>query len=139
MMTMAAANLVEPGERVARGATLFTVVRNDRLELAASVPARSAADIRPGQPVRFVADGQTLEGRVARVSPTINPATRAVEVYAQVANPNGRLKGNTFATGRIVGRTVADALLVPSAAVRPFVEQIREMRHYVPTTIQWSR
>jgi len=110
--------VVEPGERVSRGATLFTVVRTDRLELAASVPARSAADIRVGQAVRFAADGQQLEGRVARVSPTINPATRAIEVYVQVPNADGRLKGNTFATGRIVGRTIGDALLVPSAAVR---------------------
>lgn len=32
----------ETGERVTRGATLFTVVRNDVLELEASVPARQA-------------------------------------------------------------------------------------------------
>jgi RND family efflux transporter MFP subunit len=113
-----ATRAVEAGEHVARGATLFTVVRNDRLELAASVPARQASDIAPGQAVRFVADGQALEGRVARVSPTINPASRAVEVYLQVDNPGGRLKGNTFATGRIIGRTVRDALLVPIAAIR---------------------
>jgi membrane fusion protein (multidrug efflux system) len=109
---------VEVGERVSRGAAMFTVVRNDQLELAASVPARQANEIRPGQPVRFVADGQALEGRVARVSPTINPATRAVEVYLQVGNPGGRLKGNTFAAGRIIGRTIDDAILVPVAAIR---------------------
>ncbi|HEY0971488.1 MAG TPA: efflux RND transporter periplasmic adaptor subunit, partial [Gemmatimonadales bacterium] len=113
-----AARSVEAGEHVARGAALFTLVRNDRLELAASVPARQAGEIRPGQPVRFVADGHQLEGRVARVSPTINPATRAVEVYLEVPNPGGRLRGNTFATGRIVGRTIPDALLVPVAAIR---------------------
>lgn len=113
-----AARSVEAGEHVARGAALFTLVRNDRLELAASVPARQAGEIRPGQPVRFVADGQRLEGRVARVSPTINPATRAIEVYLEVPNPGGRLLGNTFATGRIVGRSIPGALLVPVAAIR---------------------
>ncbi|HEX5581146.1 MAG TPA: efflux RND transporter periplasmic adaptor subunit, partial [Gemmatimonadaceae bacterium] len=113
-----AARSVEAGEHVARGAALFTLVRNDRLELAASVPARQASEIRPGQTVRFVADGQALEGRVARVSPTINPATRSIEVYLQLPNPGGRLKGNTFATGRIIGRTIPDAVLVPVAAIR---------------------
>ncbi|HEU4629971.1 MAG TPA: efflux RND transporter periplasmic adaptor subunit [Gemmatimonadaceae bacterium] len=113
-----AARTAEPGEHVARGAALFSLVRNDQLELAASVPARDAGTIRPGQPVRFVADGQAMEGRVARVSPTVNPATRAVTVYLQVPNPDGRLKGYTFATGRIIGRTIPDAVLVPSAAVR---------------------
>ena len=123
--------LVENGEHVSRGATLLTVVRNDRLELQADVPARQANEIRPGQPVRFAADGLPLEGQVARVSPTVNPATRAVAVYVQVVNPGGRLKGNTFATGRIIGRTIADALVVPVAAVRqgsgdapPFVYRI---------------
>ena len=123
--------LVESGEHVSRGATLLSVVRNDRLELQADVPARQANEIRPGQPVRFAADGLPLEGQVARVSPTVNPATRAVAVYVQVANPGGRLKGNTFATGRIIGRTIPDALVVPVAAVRqgsgdapPFVYRI---------------
>lgn len=110
--------LVERGEHVARGASLFTVVRNDRLELRADVPARQANAIRPGQVVRFMADGTALEGRVARVSPTVNPATRAVAIYVQVDNPGGRLKGNTFATGRIIGQVVPDAVLVPVAAIR---------------------
>ena len=123
--------LVERGERVTRGASLFTVVRNDRLELRADVPARQASEIQPGQQVRFVADGHALEGEVARVSPTVNPATRAVSVYVQVTNPDGRLRGNTFASGRIIGRTISDAVLVPSAAVRqsgddqaPFVYRV---------------
>lgn len=110
--------MVERGEHVARGAAMFTVVRNDQLELRADVPARVANDIRPGQAVRFVADGQPLDGRVARVSPLVNPATRAVTVYVQVSNPGGRLKGNTFATGSIIGQVIPDAVLVPVAAIR---------------------
>lgn len=113
-----AARQVESGEHVTRGAELFTLVRNDQLELAANVPARQANTVLPGQPVRFVADGQALEGRVARVSPTINSASRSVAVYLQVPNPGGRLKGNTFASGRIIGRTIPDALLIPAAALR---------------------
>jgi RND family efflux transporter MFP subunit len=37
-----------PGEHVARGASLFTIVRGDVLELAAAVPERSAAGVRAG-------------------------------------------------------------------------------------------
>ena len=110
--------LVENGEHVARGASMFTVVRSDVLELAARVPARFANDVRAGQVVRFAADGRRFDGRVARVSPTVDPATRSLTVYVQVPNPDGRLKGNTFASGRVIGQTVADALLVPAPAVR---------------------
>ena len=127
-----AERVVENGERVARGATMFTLVRNDVLELAAAVPARQATGVVAGQVVRFSAGGREFTGKVARVSPTIDPATRAITVYVQIPNPRGELKGGTLATGRVVGRTVRDALVVPAAALRqgagdgrPFVYRIR--------------
>jgi membrane fusion protein, multidrug efflux system len=104
--------------RVSRGAPMFTLVKNDVLELAASVPARFASDVRPGQVAKFTADGRSFDGRVSRVSPTVDPQTRAVTVYVQVPNASGTLKGNTFAQGRVVGRTIPDAVLVPLGAVR---------------------
>lgn len=109
---------VESGERVARGASMFTIVRTDVLELAAAVPARQSNDIRAGQTVHFNAAGQDLDGRVARVSPTVDPSSRSVTVYVQVPNANGAIRGGTAATGRIVLRTVAGALVVPSTAIR---------------------
>jgi RND family efflux transporter MFP subunit len=129
---------VESGETVSRGAQLFTVVRNDVLELEAAVPARFAGDVRPGMPVRFNANGRELNGRVARVSPTINPANRSVTIYLQLPNPGGALKGNTFATGRIVARTVSGTVVVPTSSIRygqqqnaPFVYRIAgdEVQH----------
>ena len=110
--------LVENGEHLARGAEMFSLVRNDVLELAAAVPARVATDVRAGQTVHFNVDGQRMEGRVARVSPTVDPTSRAVTVYVQIPNANGAIKGNSFATGRIVSRLIPGAVLVPLAAVR---------------------
>ena len=121
---------VEVGEHVARGATLFTVVRSDVLELAASVPERNTVGLRPGQAVKFSAGGQDFQGRVARISPTIDPSTRSVTVYIQIPNDGGRLKGGTFATGRVIGRTLSEALVIPSTAVKqtgegtPFVYRL---------------
>jgi len=124
---------VEGGERVARGAPLFTVVRSEVLELEAVVPARRARGVAPGQRVRFTVDGRTFEGRVARVGPTIDPATRSLRVYVQVPNADGAIKGGTFVTGRIVTGVIRDALVVPVSAVHhrpdggaPFVYVIRE-------------
>jgi RND family efflux transporter MFP subunit len=123
--------LVEAGEHLAKGAPMFTIVRNGVLELAAAVPARQSAALRIGQVVHFVADGRRFDGRVARVSPTIDPATRAVTVYIQVPNPGGTIRGGTFATGRVVSRTLSNVLGVPTAALRqspedgkPFVYRI---------------
>ena len=109
---------IESGEHVSRGATMFTVVRNDVLELAASVPARRATGVRAGQTVYFNADGREFTGRVARVSPTIDPATRAITVYVQIPNTSGSLKGGTFASGRVVGKSAPNAIAIPSPAIR---------------------
>jgi RND family efflux transporter MFP subunit len=113
-----AERLVENGEHVARGASMFTVVRSDVLELAAAVPARQANEIRVGQRVHFATAGRDFDGRVARVSPTIDPANRSVTVYVQVPNASGTLKGNSFATGRVVFRTVDSAIVIPVTALR---------------------
>lgn len=109
---------VESGEHVARGASLFSVVRDDVLELVAAMPSREASTVRVGQSVRFVADGRALAGRVARVSPTIDPVTRAVTVYVQIPNPSRALRGGTFATGQVVTQTISNVLAVPRDAVR---------------------
>jgi RND family efflux transporter MFP subunit len=113
---------VEGNERMQRGATMFTIVRGDVLELAAALPERLANGVRAGQKVRFVAGGRALEGSVARVSPTVDPATRAVTVFVEVPNPGGALRGNTFVTGRVVGRRLEDALIVPTSALRQAAE-----------------
>jgi membrane fusion protein, multidrug efflux system len=123
--------LVDGGVHLARGAPMFTIVRSGTLELAAAVPARQATAVRTGQVVHFVADGRRFDGKVARVSPTIDPATRSVTVYVQIPNPGNTLRGGSFATGRVVSRTLTNALAIPTAALRqgqedgkPFVYRI---------------
>ncbi len=110
--------MVEGSAHVSKGAPLFTIVRNGTLELAAAVPARRAAEVRVGQIVHFVADAKRFDGRVARVSPTVDPTTRAITAYVEIPNPGGTLRGGTFATGRVVSRTLTDVLLVPTTALR---------------------
>ncbi len=125
----------ENGEHIARGTLMFTVVRNEVLELTAAIPARLANGIVPGQTVHFDVEGKPRNGKVARVSPTIDPLSRSITVYAQVLNPGGTIKGGTFATGRVVRRVLQDALTVPSAAVRqrpntgsPFIYKVANDR-----------
>ncbi len=109
---------VQNGENTARGAEMFTLVRSEVLELTATFPARRSGEVKPGLPVRFMADARQFNGRVARVSPTIDPASRSITVYVQIPNPRGELKGNTFATGQIISKTIDGALVVPQSAIR---------------------
>ena len=112
---------VENGEHVSNGAQMFSVVRNDVLELAAAVPERVAGSVETGQSVRFMANARSFEGRVARISPTVDPLSRSVTVYVQVPNSDGALKGGTFATGTLLARNIAGAITVPISAVRQTV------------------
>ncbi len=110
--------LTSDGEHLTRGQPLFTLVRTGVLELAAAVPARRANGLVPGQVAHFSAEGRQFTGKVARVSPTVDPASRSVTVYVQVPNASNALKGGTFATGRVVARVIKDALVVPTSAIR---------------------
>jgi RND family efflux transporter MFP subunit len=112
---------------------MFSLVRSDVLELAAAVPARQANSVRVGQTVHFVADARAFDGKVARVSPTVDPTTRSITVYTQIPNASGALKGGTFASGRVVSRKVTNALVVPTTAIRqspddnrPFVYRLAD-------------
>ena len=109
---------VQPGERVSVSTPLFTLVRNETLELAANVPSRMANLVQPGQTVRLSVDDRAVESTVARVSPTVDPVSRSVTVYVRVPNANRAIKGNTFVSGRIIGDRRGDALLIPTSAIR---------------------
>ena len=122
---------VEGGEHLSKGAPLFSLVQNGTLELAAAVPSRHASGVRVGQSVLFTADGRQFSGRVARMSPTVDPTTRAVTAYVQVSNAGGALRGGTFATGRVVSRVLDGVIAVPMSALKqsqdkgaPFVYRI---------------
>ena len=109
--------LVDIGEHVSKGASIFTLVRSQTLELAATVPERRASSIKIGQKVSFAAQGLSFTGKVARVSPTIDPTTRSITVYVDIDNSDGTLKGNSLATGDVIASTVNGVLLIPTSAL----------------------
>jgi len=112
---------VDGGEAVGMDAPLFTVVNSDTLELSGQIPVDRAARVRVGAPVAFTltaAPDRELRGRVARIDPVADPGTRQVGVYVQLANTKHEIIGGQFATGRIVGDKVENAVVIPELAVR---------------------
>lgn len=112
---------VDGGEAVGMDAPLFTVVNSDTLELSGQIPVDRAAHVRVGAPVAFTltaAPDRELRGRVARIDPVADPGTRQVGVYVQLANAKHEIIGGQFATGRIVGEKVENAVVIPELAVR---------------------
>jgi RND family efflux transporter MFP subunit len=109
------------GEYLAAGAPVVTLVRMDPLRLRAEVPERSAPSVRAGQKVRVTVEGDSsvYEGRVMRLSPTIDEQNRMLMVEADVQN-NGTLRPGSFARVDIVTDEADMALTVPSSAIVTF-------------------
>lgn len=112
---------VSQGEAVSPGDVLVTVVNTTQLELAGQVPVLAAARVQRGQRVEFAVSaypGEVFEGTVARVDPTADPATRQVGVYLRLPNPNRRIVGGVFATGRVATATGDSVMALPQGAIR---------------------
>lgn len=110
---------VSAGDVVQPGAALFTVVDPSSMRFEGSVPAEQLGQVRLGAPVSFTVNGypgRAFAGRVTRINPTADPATRQVRIVISIPNAEGRLVGGLFATGRVATET-RTGLLVPVNAV----------------------
>lgn len=98
------------------GQTLFTLIRDGRLEWRAEVPGADLGRLAVGQPVRITpAGGQPLDGRVRLVAPTVDPASRMGRVLVDVPAQGGARAG-MFARGEFV-LGEAPVLTLPQSAL----------------------
>lgn len=110
--------VVSPGDIVAPGTALYSIIDPRSLRVQADVPTAALGDVRVGAPVVFRVNGsdRELSGRVTRVVPMVNPQTRQVRLLASVPNGGGALVAGLFVEGRVVAE-VRQGLLVPEQAV----------------------
>lgn len=103
------------GAVVQSGQELFRLIRGDRLEWRAELPAADLSRIRPGMAASLVTPGKMrVAGRVRMVGPTIDPQTRLGLVYVDLDGKGA--SAGMFASGEIeIGR--ARVLTLPQSAV----------------------
>lgn len=113
---------VSPGEYVAAGQPVVTLVRADRLRFTAGVPESRAAAIRVGQEIHIDSGDQAgpLTASITRVSPTVIQSSRSVLIEADVENPDLKLQAGLFAEAELVVDPAAAAIVVPASAVSRF-------------------
>jgi RND family efflux transporter MFP subunit len=109
---------VAAGDVVQLGAAMFTVVDPRSLRLEATVPAEDISRLRPGTPVEFTVTGfdRRFSGKIERINPSVDPATRQVRIYAAIPNAQQSLVAGLFAEGR-VATDARRAVAVPLSAV----------------------
>jgi HlyD family secretion protein len=112
---------VEPGDVVAAGRTLLTMVVDGDLQLVAQVDERNLAFLKPGLAATATADAfpdAVFPAAVATIAPSVDPARGTVEVRFRVDAPPAFLRADmTVSVNVDVGRK-GRALAIPTEAVR---------------------
>ena len=110
---------VNAGDVVQPGTAIVSVVNPSSMRLEGSVPAEQLSALKVGTPVLFTVNGygsQTFTGRINRINPTADPATRQVRVYVTIPNEKSTLVGGLFADGRVATEN-RQGIMAPAAAV----------------------
>jgi len=113
--------LVNLGELVKAQMPVMAVVRVDPLKVVAEIPEKMAPWINEGQPVQLLVDAypdRTFTGKVSRISPAVNTATRAFPFEALVPNKDAVLKPGTFARVHIESGKVDEVLTLSFKALQ---------------------
>jgi len=111
---------VDPGAFVSQNAPVVDVVDISKVRLVANVVEKDLKDLRAGATTRVEVDaypGEEFMGRIARVSPVLDPATRTAAIEIEIPNSDFRLKPGMYARVNITTSTRKDALVVPANAV----------------------
>lgn len=108
------------GMRFSSGDTLFRTADLSTVWVIAQVPESDIAVLREGQKASVVFKAfpnETREGKVARIYPELNPATRTVPVRIVLSNPDGRLRPGFYADVGFEGGGEAKVVAIPDSAV----------------------
>jgi RND family efflux transporter MFP subunit len=111
---------VAPGENIEIGRELMTVVNLSSLKVEARILESEIGKIKVGREAAIhltAYPGRIFLGRVAAISPLVNPAERTCSVFIHLDNPTEEIKPGMHAEVEIVSEIFPKRLLVPQEAV----------------------
>lgn len=111
---------VDEGGTAPPNAALLSVVQLDPIIAVVFVAERDYRLLSVDQRATLATDAfpdRTFEGRVVRIAPVFQSATRQARVEVELENPSGALKPGMFVRATLELDHVADATSVPVAAV----------------------
>lgn len=112
---------VTAGTVVTPATGLFQISDLSTVWMMAAVPEDALARLRAGMPVRVSVQayaGRVFTGRIGRIGDQLDAATRTVQVRVELANPNGLLKPEMYATAELGLGATAVAVFVPETAIQ---------------------
>jgi len=114
--------LVSPGDFLEVGDCVVIVYTMDPIHIEFTVPERFRESVVPDQEVEAVLEAlpdRSFRGRVAFISPALDPSTRAVKVKALFENEDGALKPGYFCRVRLILSVDEASPVIPEEAIVP--------------------
>lgn len=111
---------LDPGASVGVNTSFISVVDIRTVRLVINVVEKDLRRINVGTTANIEVDaypGETFNGRVARVAPILDPASRTAQVEIEIPNSSYRLKPGMYARARFTVEKHERALVVPTLAV----------------------
>lgn len=111
---------VDVGAWASQQTPVVSVVDISSVRLVANVVEKDLRLVNVGDPAKVEVDafpGENFAGRIARVAPVLDPATRTAEIEIEVPNTGYRLKPGMYARMNVTIESRRGATLVPKVAV----------------------
>jgi RND family efflux transporter MFP subunit len=111
---------LDPGASVGVNTSFMSVVDIRTVRLVINVVEKDLRRINTGTTASIEVDaypGETFNGRVARVAPILDPASRTAQVEIEISNPTFRLKPGMYARATFTVEKHDHTLVVPTMAV----------------------
>jgi membrane fusion protein (multidrug efflux system) len=114
------ARMIERGALVSPTTALFKISAVDPVRVFVQVPQDVAPSVRADVPAQVTVreyPGRTFDGKVARSSGSLDPATRTMNTEVRVPNPKGELFGGMYAQVALTLPSPHRVFEVPATAV----------------------
>jgi RND family efflux transporter MFP subunit len=111
---------VTVGQYVRANTPLFTLVKTDPIRLRIEIPERMSPWVREGQMAEVTVEAfpnRSFQGKIWRISPTVDQSKRTFLVEALIQNPTGELKPGSYAKAQVKTSRFDRINLVPFRAV----------------------
>lgn len=108
------------GQRFMPGDQLYEIADLSSVWIVAKVFEHDLPAVRIGTDVRISVTAlseRSYDGKVAFVAPQIDPATRTADVRINVANSDGALRADMFATVTILTAMPVSVIAIPTSAI----------------------
>jgi RND family efflux transporter MFP subunit len=115
-----ASRRLDAGAYVSPNAPLVSVVDIQTVRIVANLVERDLTHVSTGMDAAVNVDafpGEVFKGRVARIAPILDPATRTAQMEVEIPNADFRLKPGMYARVEFTVRQHDDALIVPRNAI----------------------